>query len=143
MSKTRPENPILPEHEEKFEEYIQKWREKLNLADWRIVKKRGRPKDVLAEMVDFETEHRLVRYRVGRDAGVHKVTDELLEMTAIHELLHVVMHVPLEVAADEGCYNERVMAAEHAVINVLEALLFRLAQLEQIVIDSARNANAK
>lgn len=131
------ENPILPEHEKRFEDFIQKWREKLNLADWRIIKKKGRAANALAEMTDFETEHRLVRYKVGRDAGSSKVTDELLELTAIHEMLHVLLHIPLEVAAEEGEYNDRVMAAEHAAINVLEAQLFRLAQLEQIVLDAA------
>lgn len=133
MAKKKPDNPLLPEHEEQFDRLIQKWQGRLNLSDWRIIKRPGRSRGVLAEVFDFDTPHKLAKYRLGYDAGFQPVSDEMLESTAIHEMLHVLLHPALEAAFEEREYNDAVMAAEHSAVNVLTDLLLRLAQLEQLV----------
>lgn len=118
-------------HSELFDLYIQKWIEKLNLKDWRVIRDK-RPSKYMAEIFDAETEHRLVKYRLGSDFGSTEVTTEALESTAIHELLHLLLHELLECACEEGTYTEKVMGLEHSVIVVLEALLLKLAKMEDV-----------
>lgn len=123
----QPDNPILGEHVEKFELYIRKWQVLLNLLDWRIVRgSKPAGRNNLAE-VDCDHSNRLATYRVGRDFGDQKVTDELLEATALHELLHVRNAEMLRLAYKESHYSSEVEGAEHAQIAVFEGLLMKLA----------------
>lgn len=121
MAKKPVLNPITPEDEAKFDFYMEKWRQKLNLADWRYVKL-AKKSTAMAEITKQETEHRLVRWKIGKDFGETKVTPTSLEKVAIHENLHVLLHTLVE-AAENGAAAEDIMAEEHRVIAVLESLL--------------------
>jgi len=124
-----PPNPILPEHRELFDAYIRKWQKLFNLSDWRVVKKPGRAsKNSMAEMLEIDTTNRLARYRLGENFGIEPVTPESLESAAIHEMSHLRLHELSEIAVREGMYNDAVLAAEHAVITVIEPLLMELAK---------------
>jgi hypothetical protein len=126
---TPPHNPILPEHRELFDAYMRKWQKLFNLSDWRVVKKPGRAaKNNIAEMLEIDTTSRLARYRLGEDFGSEPVTPESLESAAIHEMSHLRLHELSEISAREGLYNNAVLAAEHAVITVIEPLLLELAK---------------
>jgi hypothetical protein len=128
MPKKPPQSPVTPEDAEKFALFMRKWQVLLNLMDWRYVRDR-RASKYMAEITSQETEHRLVKWRLGTDWGNTPVTDESLESTAIHENLHVLLHTLVERAIAEGEVNDNVMAEEHRVIAVLEKLLGKLAVL--------------
>lgn len=96
-----------------FDGYVQKWQRLLNLSDWRIERSPKRTKRAMAE-VSFDKEARLASYRIGASFGGAEVTPDSLERTALHELLHVLLHDALDNPSD---------ATEHQVINVLEKLL--------------------
>lgn len=114
-------NELTPEDCEKFDAYVQKWQQALNLSDWRIERSPRRAKKNMAE-VSFDDGARLATYRIGVSFGAAPVTAFNLEQTALHEVLHVFLHEVL--AADQ----QSLEGAEHRVINVLEKLLLKGAQ---------------
>lgn len=109
-------------HARAFGRYLRKWQGLLNLHDWRVVPRRGRARGVMAD-VTREIEHRVAGYRLGDTFGNAKVTPHSLESTALHEMLHVLLHELVEMARAPGTTDELLMSAEHRVINVLEGLL--------------------
>jgi hypothetical protein len=125
MAKKEPKNPVSIEDADLFHGLMQRWLEQLNMSDWRLVRQ-PRPSTEMAEIVSQDTNHRLIRYRIGRDFGSAPVNLETLENTAIHEVLHCRFHEMLEAAYTEGEYNERVQAAEHSTIIVMTNLLHDL-----------------
>lgn len=106
-------NPVTDEHCQAFDTYVQKWQRILGLMDWRIERSSRRSKRAMAE-VTFDKGARLASYRIGVSFGSAEVTPDSLERTALHELLHVLLHDALDDP------NE---ATEHKVINTLEKLL--------------------
>lgn len=115
-------NPPSAEQALMFDGYIKKWQEKLSLCDWRIERGSLPCKKAMAT-VEFNDPARLAVYRLG-DWGSEAITEESLERTALHELLHVVLHDLLTAAADSRSSPEQIEANEHRVINLLERLLF-------------------
>lgn len=63
---------------------------------------------------------RLAVYRIGT-FGNTPITEEALETTALHELLHVLCE-ELTASSEEGQES-----SEHRVVNTLEKLLMRLS----------------
>lgn len=118
---------MLEEHIEKFEMYIRKWQVLLNLNDWRIVKGSKPAGNNNMADIDCDAASRLATYRIGKHFGDIEVTDETLEATALHELLHVRNFELLRRAYKEGHYSDEVEGAEHAQIAVFESLLMKLA----------------
>ena len=118
--KTR--NPVSPEDAILFDGFIAKWQAKLNLNDWRI--ERGvRPAKNAMASVEFDDPARLATYKLG-DFGADAITPESLEATAVHELLHVVLHDLLEIVQARA-NAEVIEAAEHRVINLFEKILLQ------------------
>lgn len=105
-------NELTPAHCKEFDGYVLKWQRLLNLSDWRIERAPRRSK-AMAE-VSFNDEARLATYRVGANFGAEEVTPDSLERTALHELLHILLH-DLSVNWTE--------ANEHRVVNLLEKIL--------------------
>jgi hypothetical protein len=105
-------NELTPEDCEAFDKYVAKWQRNLSLMDWRIERSSKRSKRYMAE-VSFDDEARLATYRIGVSFGSAKVTPDSLERTALHEVLHVLLHDLLGTPDD---------ATEHRVINVLEKI---------------------
>jgi len=120
-----PKHPVLPQDRVRFEELMHQWQVYMNLMDWRFVLEE-KPSRYMAE-VSQESEHRLVKWRLGKHFGSVPVTEASLEATAIHENLHVLLHTLVETACAHGESNEHTMAEEHRVIAVLERLLSQLA----------------
>ncbi len=106
-----------------FDTYIAKWQVLLSLGDWRIEKGQKPAKHAMAS-VEFNDPARLTVYRLG-DWGAEAVTPDSLEKTALHELLHVLLHDLVAAASDPRTTSEQMDAAEHRVINVLERALTR------------------
>jgi hypothetical protein len=121
--KDPPQNPVTDEHVERFDYYIDKWRTLLNLRNWRILRTKKREMKNMAALLGVEHEHKLARYSVGVDFGNTAVTEESLESTALHELLHLILRPMLDVAIAQGEHNDAVLEEEHSVIVVLEQLL--------------------
>lgn len=121
--KEPPQNPVLDHHVEQFDEYIKKWRELLNLRNWRVSRAKKREQRNMAALLSVEHEHKLARYAVGMDFGSHAVNQESLESTALHELLHLLLRPLIDTAISEGEHNDRLLEEEHSVIVVLEQLL--------------------
>lgn len=107
---------------QKFDGFIMKWKQLLNLGNWRIERVPGTTK-AMAE-VSISREDRLAAYKTGKSFGVTTpVTDFSLEQTALHELLHVFFDdFKDSVKSDNPDY---VMSAEHSLITVLENLLLK------------------
>lgn len=103
-----------------FSEYMKKWQVLFGLMDWRIVLvDKVAPAGIMAN-VNFDPEARIAAVKLGDWRGT-AITDEALESTAIHELLHVLMFdltskIPDSPHVDSGLI-------EHKIIHVLEKLL--------------------
>lgn len=106
-----------------FGRYVRKWQNLLNLRDWRVVPRRSRATGGVMADVVRSLEDRLASYRLGDTFGSVAVTPHSLEATALHEMLHVLLHELVETARAPETTDERLMSAEHRVINVLERLL--------------------
>lgn len=104
-----------------FDQYVRHWQDKLNLGDWRIERGAGIAKRAMAS-VEFNQPARLAVYKLG-DFGSEQITPDSLERTALHELLHVMLHDLLITATDPRVENDEIEAEEHRVINLLERLL--------------------
>jgi hypothetical protein len=114
-------NIPTPEDVQVFAQSVKKWQQVLNLGDWRIEKGSKAAKEAMAS-VEFNQNARLATYRLG-DFGAEKITQESLDQTALHELLHVFLHDLLMVATDPKSSDEDIEMQEHRVINLLEKLL--------------------
>jgi hypothetical protein len=114
-------NIPTPEDVQVFAQSVRKWQQVLNLGDWRIEKGSKAAKEAMAS-VEFNQNARLATYRLG-DFGAEKITQESLDQTALHELLHVFLHDLLMVATDPKSSDEDIEMQEHRVINLLEKLL--------------------
>ena len=104
-----------------FDQFVQKWQTTLSIGDWRIERGQKPAKNAMAS-VEFNDGARLATYRLG-DFGAEAITPQSLERTALHELLHVLLHDLIEVASDPRTSGEQVEAAEHRIINLLERVL--------------------
>ena len=116
-------NIPTPEHAEIFAQSVQKWQQVLSLCDWRIERGLKPAKQAMAS-VEFNEGARLATYRLG-DFGAEKITPESLDQTALHELLHVLLHDLMSTAQDPKSSQDEIEAQEHRVINLLEKLLSR------------------
>jgi len=117
--------PNIPTTEQAaiFAKSIEKWQQVLSLGDWRIEKGSKPAKEAMAS-VEFNQAARLAVYRLG-DFGAEKITEESLDRTALHELLHVFLHDLVMVSSDPKSSDEDIEMQEHRVINLLEKLLTR------------------
>jgi hypothetical protein len=114
-------NIPTPEDARFFALCVKKWQEILNLGDWRIEKGLKPAKQAMAS-VEFNESARLATYRLG-DFGAEEITQESLDCTALHELLHVMLHDLLAAAQDPKSSQDDIDKQEHRVINLLERLL--------------------
>jgi hypothetical protein len=114
-------NIPTPEHIELFAQSVRKWQQILSLGDWRI-EKGIKPAKAAMASVEFTPAARLAVYRLG-DFGAEKITPDSLDRTALHELLHSVLHDLMCVATDPKSSDEEIEMQEHRVINLLENLL--------------------
>jgi hypothetical protein len=117
--------PNIPSTEDAqyFALCVKKWQEILNLGDWRIEKGLKPAKQAMAS-VEFNESARLAIYRLG-DFGSEQINEKTLSCTALHELLHVLLHDLLTVAQDPKSSQEDIDKQEHRVINLLERLLIK------------------
>jgi hypothetical protein len=111
------------EDAELFAQSVKKWQQVLNLSDWRIEKGLKPAKQAMAS-VEFNETARLATYRLG-DFGAEKITPQSLDMTALHELLHIFLHDLMTTAQDPKSSQDEIDAQEHRVVNLLEKLLFK------------------
>ena len=116
-------NIPTPKDAEIFAQSVQKWQQVLSLGDWRIERGLKPAKQAMAS-VEFNEGARLATYRLG-DFGAEKITPESLDQTALHELLHVLLHDLMTTAQDPKSSQDEIEAQEHRVINLLEKLLSR------------------
>jgi len=115
--------PNIPTTEDAkyFAQCVKKWQEVLNLGDWRIEKGLKPAKQAMAS-VEFNEGARLAIYRLG-DFGSEQINEKTLSCTALHELLHVLLHDLLTAAQDPKSSQDDIDKQEHRVINLLERLL--------------------
>jgi hypothetical protein len=102
---------------------VKKWQEVLNLGDWRIEKGLKPAKQAMAS-VEFNEGARLAVYRLG-DFGAEQINQKTLNCTALHELLHVLLHDLMTAAQDPKSSQDDIDKQEHRVINLLERLLIK------------------
>jgi len=117
------QNIPSPDDAKLFAQSVRKWQQVLSLGDWRIEKGSKPAKSAMAS-VEFTPAARLAVYRLG-DFGAEKITPESIDMTCLHELLHVFLHDLMTVAQDPKSSEDEVEMQEHRVINLLEKLLSR------------------
>lgn len=113
---------LAPKQKDYFYACVKKWQIKLNLGDWVInYPKSKAQKDAMAD-VDCDRVNRMVSIRLGSN-GWSGADDHRIEGTAVHELLHVRLRDLVELAKDPNTSEDTLMASEHQVVVVLEALL--------------------
>jgi len=118
-----PDNMLSDEDVAIFWGALNHWQEKLGLQDWRITHSMLPKPGALACMDKWDWPQKQVRCRLSRNWKAEKVSVESLAATALHELLHVLLHPLIESAKDPRTLAEDLQASEHAVINKLERLL--------------------
>ena len=116
-------NTPTAEDTQYFAQCVKKWQDILSLGDWRIEKGLKPAKQALAS-VEFNEGARLATYRLG-DFGAEKITPQSLDSTALHELLHVMLHDLMTAAQDPKSSQDEIDKQEHRVINLLERLLLK------------------
>jgi hypothetical protein len=116
-------NTPTAEDTQYFAQCVKKWQDILSLGDWRIEKGLKPAKQAMAS-VEFNEGARLATYRLG-DFGAEKITHESLDSTALHELLHVMLHDLMTAAQDPKSSQDEIDKQEHRVINLLERLLLK------------------
>jgi hypothetical protein len=118
-------NPISADDRETYRAFLLLWQEKLGLDDWRINLRDKKTPSAL--MADVECHHlaRLANFRLGDSFGGTPVTAESLEATALHEMLHVLLHELVE-QNTIGLEGDPLASAEHRVVHVLETLLLKV-----------------
>ena len=116
-------NTPTAEDTQYFAQCVKKWQDILSLGDWRIEKGLKPAKQAMAS-VEFNEGARLATYRLG-DFGAEKITPQSLDSTALHELLHVLLHDLMTAAQDPKSSQDEIDKQEHRVINLLERLLLK------------------
>jgi len=116
-------NTPTAEDSQYFAQCVKKWQDILSLGDWRIEKGLKPAKQAMAS-VEFNEGARLATYRLG-DFGAEKITPQSLDSTALHELLHVMLHDLMTAAQDPKSSQDEIDKQEHRVINLLERLLLK------------------
>ena len=106
-----------------FAQCVKKWQDILSLGDWRIEKGLKPAKQAMAS-VEFNEGARLATYRLG-DFGAEQVNHQSLNSTALHEVLHVLLHDLMTAAQDPRSSPELIEKEEHRIINLLERLLLK------------------
>lgn len=103
-----------------FDKQICYWQVILGLNSWRLERN---PK-MSSAMADVQIDYgsKLAVYRIGNFGGC-SIDKESLSLTALHECLHVLLHDLIRTAQNRGS-DEDLDAAEHAVINVLEKVIY-------------------
>jgi len=102
---------------------VKKWQSILHLGDWRIEKGLKPAKQAMAS-VEFNEGARLATYRLG-DFGSEQINHQSLNSTALHEVLHVLLHDLMTAAQDPRSSPELLEKEEHRIINLLERLLLK------------------
>jgi hypothetical protein len=125
--KKKQPNPLTPAGADAFAMYVAKWQEALNMNDWRIHRSsKPAAKANMAEVNTMDLGARMATYRLGADFGALAVTDDSLEDTALHEVLHVFLYPLIEAAKEHQTITEEALAgAEHSVIHTLVKLLVK------------------
>jgi hypothetical protein len=118
-----PDNILSDDDVAMFWGAMDHWQAKLGLQDWRITQSMRPPAGAMAMMDKWDWAQRQVRCRLNRNWKGEKPTPDTISQTALHELLHVLLHPLIESARDARSMPEDVAAAEHAVINTLERML--------------------
>lgn len=116
-------NPVTDEHVAEFEQYIAYWQNVLGLNDWRICRKSARCGPYMAIVDSIEPEHRLAKYRIGKDFGGSPVNSYTLSRVALHEVLHIFLYDLIHTVKVHGLEGDDCLAQEHRIIHILEPLL--------------------
>lgn len=100
------------------------WQRKLGLMDWRITQSPDTTKpNVMAFIDTFDWVQRQAKATLNRRWKSTPITKHTLEQTAVHELLHVMLHELVEKAQTPGVHADELASVEHSIINRLELLL--------------------
>jgi hypothetical protein len=118
--------PVSDEDRAKLFEYTRKWQDLLSLHRWRITPSKQHTSAMAELNFSKDNSAKLVRLRVGKYFGAEPVTNESLEMTAIHELIHVLLYEFKETCKEDPYNETRQMEREHDIVHVLEKLLYEL-----------------
>jgi hypothetical protein len=117
--RVKPKNELNAEQLALFDARMHYWQDRLGLNDWRLEKSKRKTRN----MADIKIFHRdrLCTYAVG-DFGAAAITDELIDKTACHECVHLLLAELLNVVSVSDD-DDLQMAAEHRVVTTLENLL--------------------
>lgn len=103
---------------------FREWQRKLGLMDWRITQAPDSSKpNVMAFIDKFDWVQRQAKATLNRRWKATPITKHTLEQTAVHELLHVMLHELVEKAQTPGVSADDLASVEHSIINRLELLL--------------------
>jgi hypothetical protein len=115
---------VPPPAREAFKLYVKAWQEKLGLMDWRVhISEKHASKTTMAEVHDCDHEARLATIRLGRDFGGTPVDEQSIEATALHELLHILMHEFKTLCQADRQDETAINSAEHRIIHTFEHIL--------------------
>ena len=108
------------EQQDYFFQRVEHYQKILNLLDWRIERSNKPASSGAYAETHFSYPDHLAVIKLGKDFGDSVVSNELLDGTACHEVLHVFFKDLVVAALTE---HEHLDTLEHAKVIVLEKLL--------------------
>lgn len=127
--KATPPNQLTDAHRDQFAACVTFWADVLGLGDWRItLSTKHPPKGSLADVMHMDLEQRAASIRLARDFDTEPVIERTLSDTALHEVLHILLHELKEFVRTDMSEDD-ILSAEHRVVNTLERVLSNASPL--------------
>jgi hypothetical protein len=109
-----------------FWRHISLWQQKFSLMEWEILKSHKSPGSMSAGLEEPNQLQHTVDVILGTGWGDEELrTEKLIEKTACHEMMHLLLDELAQMAIKRGASSEEVTAAEHKIINRVSQVLFR------------------
>jgi hypothetical protein len=108
-----------------FWRQISLWHQKLGLIEWEIRPSSKSPASMAAGLEEPNVLQHTADVILGSGWGDETTrTPKLIEKTAAHEMMHLLLDELAQIAIARGAPAEEVTAAEHKIINRLSSVLF-------------------
>jgi hypothetical protein len=114
------ENFLTDEDRDKFYEQLRYWQRELGLTDWSIRRSNKATKNMAEVNWEADSTHKMCSVRLGNNWKSMAPSDQNITSTALHEILHILLHDLIECSKENPFRDDEIAKKEHEVINRLE-----------------------